>query len=117
VPVSVDFRTAAAVTLQGMTAQYLACSTYPLKPGDTCLIHAGAGGVGQLLIQVAKMRGARVFANRLDQGEGGPGAPGGGGRGHLYSEQDFEAEVMRLTAEGRERRLRFRRQERPSTRA
>lgn len=52
----------AAVMLQGMTAHYLACSTYPLKPGDTALIHAGAGGVGLLLIQIAKQRGSRVIA-------------------------------------------------------
>jgi NADPH:quinone reductase-like Zn-dependent oxidoreductase len=48
--------------LQGMTAHYLACSTYPLKPGNICLVHAAAGGVGLLLCQIAKLRGARVFA-------------------------------------------------------
>src|SRR2546422_2510578 len=47
--------------LQGVTAHYLACSTYPLKKGDTCLVHAAAGGVGLLLCQIAKMRGARVI--------------------------------------------------------
>ena len=97
VPASVDFRTAAAVTLQGMTAQYLACSTYPLKPGDTCLIHAGAGGVGQLLIQVAKMRGARVFATVSTKEKAALARQAGADEVILYSEQDFEAEVMRLT--------------------
>ena len=61
VPEGVSTRQAGAAMLQGMTAHYLACSTYPLKPGDTCLVHAGAGGVGLLLTQIAKMRGARVF--------------------------------------------------------
>src|SRR5512132_1905943 len=51
----------AAAMLQGMTAHYLACSTYPLKPGDSCLVHAAAGGVGLLLCQIGRMKGARVF--------------------------------------------------------
>jgi NADPH2:quinone reductase len=59
-PGGVTVRQAAAALLQGMTAHYLATSTFPLKPGDTCLVHAAAGGVGLLLCQVAKMRGARV---------------------------------------------------------
>ncbi|MDH3471765.1 MAG: quinone oxidoreductase [Acidimicrobiia bacterium] len=62
VPENVHLDLAAAVMLQGMTAHYLCHDTYPLQPGDICLIHAGAGGVGNLLIQMAKMRGARVFA-------------------------------------------------------
>src|SRR5712692_8301007 len=61
IPSGVDFKTGAAAMLQGMTAHYLAISTYALKNGDTALVHAGAGGVGGLLIQVAKMRGARVL--------------------------------------------------------
>ena len=60
-PDGVSARQGAAAMLQGMTAHYLAISTYPLKAGDTCLVHAGAGGVGLLLTQVAKMRGARVL--------------------------------------------------------
>src|SRR6202158_3450284 len=55
-------RQGAAVMLQAMTAHSLACSTFPLHPGDACLVHAAAGGVGQLLCQIAKLRGARVFA-------------------------------------------------------
>lgn len=62
VPETVDPETAAAVMLQGLTADYLATSTYPLEPGHRCLVHAGAGGVGRLLIQIAKLRGAEVFA-------------------------------------------------------
>src|SRR5439155_472440 len=62
VPSGLDDRIAAAVMLQGMTAHYLAHATYPLKPGDAALIHAGAGGVGQLLVQMAKRKGARAIA-------------------------------------------------------
>lgn len=62
VPAGVTGELAAAVMLQGMTAHYLACDTFPLKPGDAALVHAGAGGVGLLLIQLAKKRGARVLA-------------------------------------------------------
>src|SRR4029077_3574376 len=54
IPAAVDFETAAAAMLQGMTAHYLTHSTYPLKPGDSCLIHAAAGGVGLVLVQMAK---------------------------------------------------------------
>ena len=61
VPEGVAPHVAAAVMLQGMTAHYLAVDTYPLEPGDRCLVHAGAGGVGLLLIQIAKLRGAEVF--------------------------------------------------------
>ena len=60
-PEGMDARQGAAAMLQGMTAHYLACTTYPLKPGDACLVHAAAGGVGLLLCQVAKRRGARVI--------------------------------------------------------
>ena len=62
VPPAISLEQAAAVMLQGMTAHYLALSTYPLKPGDTALVHAAAGGVGHLLVQIARMRGARVIA-------------------------------------------------------
>src|SRR5260370_7247228 len=61
IPEGIDFKTAAAAMLHGMTAHYLAISTYPLDRGNTALVHAGAGGVGGLLIQVAKMPGARRF--------------------------------------------------------
>lgn len=61
-PGGITTQVAAALMLQGMTAHYLACDTFPLKAGDTALVHAGAGGVGLLLTQIAKMRGARVLA-------------------------------------------------------
>jgi len=61
IPNNVTTKQAAAVLLQGMTAHYLACSTYPLGANDTCLVHAAAGGVGLLLCQIAKQRGARVL--------------------------------------------------------
>src|SRR5690606_38009729 len=61
VPPALSTKQAAAAMLQGLTAHYLATSTYPLQPGETALIHAGAGGVGLLLTQIAKMRGARVI--------------------------------------------------------
>src|SRR3984885_13705616 len=60
IPGSLDFETAAAAMLQGMTAHYLTHSTYPLKPGDSGLVHAAAGGTGRLIVQMAKMLGARV---------------------------------------------------------
>ncbi|MBP2330051.1 NADPH2:quinone reductase [Kibdelosporangium banguiense] len=62
IPDGVSFETAAALLLQGVTAHYLVASTYPVQPGDAVLMHAGAGGVGLLLIQLAKARGARVLA-------------------------------------------------------
>ncbi|MDB5999462.1 MAG: qor1, partial [Rhizobacter sp.] len=62
VPADVGWELAAALQLQGSTAHYLSHSLFPLKPGHTCLVHAGAGGVGQLLVQLAKARGARVLA-------------------------------------------------------
>jgi len=62
VPDQIENRIAAALLLQGATAHYLACDTFPLKPGDSALVHAAAGGVGLLLVQIAKRRGARVLA-------------------------------------------------------
>ena len=61
IPADIDFQTAAAAMLQGMTAHYLTHSTFALKPGDTCLVHAAAGGAGLLLVQMARRIGARVF--------------------------------------------------------
>src|SRR3989338_1035102 len=73
-------RQGAAAMLQGMTAQYLACSTWPLKSGDTCLVHAAAGGVGLLLCQIARMRGARVLGTVSTEDEAG--LRGGGEAAH-----------------------------------
>ena len=96
-PEGLDARTAAAVTLQGMTAQYLTHSTYPVKPGDAALVHAAAGGVGLLLVQLAKMLGARVFGTVSTREKAALAREAGADEVILYPEQDFEAEVMRLT--------------------
>ncbi len=96
-PTALDTRSAAAAMLQGMTAHYLATSTYPLKVGDTALVHAAAGGVGLLLVQIAKMRGARVFGTVSTREKAALAKEAGADEVILYTEQDFEAEVMRLT--------------------
>src|SRR5260370_7300993 len=83
--------------LQGMTAHYLACSTHPLKSGDTCLVHAAAGGVGLLLCQIAKMRGARVIGTVSTEEKAKLAREAGAAEVLLYTKQDFEAEVNRLT--------------------
>lgn len=97
-PAGMDSRSAAATMLQGMTAHYLATSTYPLKKGDAALVHAAAGGVGLLLIQIAKMRGARVFGTVSTQEKAALAKEAGADEVILYTEKDFEAEVMRLTS-------------------
>lgn len=97
-PAGMDSRSAAATMLQGMTAHYLAISTYPLKKGDTALVHAAAGGVGLLLIQIAKMRGARVFGTVSTREKATLAKEAGADEVILYTEKDFEAEVMRLTS-------------------
>ncbi len=83
--------------LQGLTAHYLACSTYPLKSGDTCLVHAAAGGVGLLLCQIAKMRGARVIGTVSTEEKAKLAREAGASDIILYTKQEFEAEVKRLT--------------------
>ncbi len=88
---------AAAAMLQGMTAHYLAYSTYPLKAGETALVHAGAGGVGLLLTQVAARLGVRVIATVSSREKAELSREAGASDVILYSEQDFEAEVKRLT--------------------
>ena len=96
-PAGLTTRQAAAVMLQGITAHYLATSTYPLKPGDTCLIHAGAGGVGLLLTQVARMRGARVITTVSTEEKAELSRQAGAEEVVLYTKQDFQAEVNRIT--------------------
>lgn len=96
-PEGLSTRDGAAAMLQGMTAHYLACSTYPLKPGDTCLVHAGAGGVGLLLCQIGKMRGARVLATTSTEEKAELAREAGADEVILYKEQDFAAEARRLT--------------------
>lgn len=97
-PSAVDTRTGAAVMLQGLTAHYLATSTYPLKPGDTCLVHAAAGGVGLLLCQIASRLGARVIGTTSTPAKAALAREAGAGEVILYTEQDFVAEVRRLTS-------------------
>ena len=97
-PTETEFRTAAAAMLQGMTAHYLSHSTYPLKAGDTALIHAAAGGVGLLLVQMAKMRGARVFGTVSTEAKARLARDAGADEVILYTQTDFEADVKRLTA-------------------
>jgi NADPH2:quinone reductase len=96
-PAGISAKQGAAAMLQGMTAHYLACSTYPLKPGDVCLVHAAAGGVGLLLCQIAKMRGARVIGTVSTEDKAKLAREAGAADVILYTTQDFEAEVKRLT--------------------
>jgi NADPH2:quinone reductase len=96
-PAGVSTKQGAAAMLQGMTAHYLASSTYPLKQGDTCLVHAAAGGVGLLLCQMAKMRGARVIGTVSTDEKAKLASEHGADETIIYTRQDFEAEVKRLT--------------------
>lgn len=97
VPDGVSPEKAAAVMLQGMTAHYLAYSTYPLKAGDTALVHAGAGGVGLLLTQIASRLGARVITTVSSAEKAELSREAGASDVILYTEQNFETEVKRLT--------------------
>jgi len=96
-PAGVTTRQGAAAMLQGMTAHYLATSTFSLKEGDACLVHAAAGGVGQLLCQVAKIRGARVLGTVSTGEKAALAREAGADEVIRYDEQDFAAEVKRLT--------------------
>lgn len=96
-PDEVSNRQAAAVMLQGMTAHYLALSTYPLKSGVKALVHAAAGGAGQLLVQMAKICQATVIATVSTEEKAQIARELGADAVILYTEQDFESEVVRLT--------------------
>jgi NADPH2:quinone reductase len=96
-PPNVDFVTAAASMLQGMTAHYLTHSTYPLKPGETCLVHAAAGGAGGLIVQMAHSRGAHVIGTVSTAEKAAIARAAGADETILYTEQDFETEVKRIT--------------------
>jgi NADPH:quinone reductase len=96
-PPSVAFEDAAAVMLQGMTAHYLTHSTFPLQPGQTCLVHAAAGGAGLLIVQLAKIAGATVIGTVSTQEKAQLARERGADHLILYTEQDFVAEVKRLT--------------------
>ncbi len=93
VPDGVDLEIAAAVMLQGMTVHYLTMTTFPLEPGHRCLIHAGAGGVGRLLIQVAKWRGAEVFTTVSTEAKADLAASAGADHVIRYTDEDFIAAV------------------------
>jgi NADPH2:quinone reductase len=97
VPEGITDQQAAAAMLQGMTAHYLVHDTYPLKEGETALIHAAAGGVGLLLVQMAKNIGARVLATTGTEDKAKLAREAGADEVILYSQQDFEAETKRLT--------------------
>lgn len=97
IPSDVATKTAAAVMLQGLTAHYLVNSTYPVREGDTCLVHAAAGGVGLLLVQMAKMRGARVIGTTSTEEKAALARGAGADDIVLYTERDFETEVLNLT--------------------
>jgi NADPH2:quinone reductase len=92
-PASVDFQTAAAVMLQGMTAHYLTHSTYPLKSGESCLIHAAAGGTGRLLVQMAKMRGGHVVATVGTEEKARQAKEAGADEVIIYTKDDFVAKA------------------------
>src|ERR1700704_1095358 len=97
IPDELDFDQAAAAMLQGMTAHYLSHSTYPIKSGDTALIHAAAGGVGLLLVQMAKKLGARVIATAGSEAKAELARGAGADEVVIYTEQDFETETRRIT--------------------
>ena len=97
IPDQVDFTQAAACMLQGMTAHYLTHSTYPIKRGETALIHAAAGGVGLLLVQMAKNLGAHVIGTAGSSEKANLAREAGADEVIIYTEQDFESETRRLT--------------------
>ena len=97
IPDSVDFESAAAVILQGMTAHYLTHSTHRLKPGDKALVHAAAGGTGALIVQMAKMLGATVYGTVGSEEKAAVAKQAGADETIIYTQEDFAAEVKRFT--------------------
>jgi NADPH2:quinone reductase len=97
IPDELSFEQAAAAMLQGMTAHYLSHSTYKLQPGETALIHAAAGGVGSLLVQMAKKIGARVIGTAGTKDKAQLARDAGADECIIYTEADFEIETRRLT--------------------
>ena len=97
IPDALDFNQAAAAMLQGMTSHYLLKSSYPLKSGETALIHAAAGGVGLLLVQMAKKIGARVLATAGTEEKAQLARDAGADECIIYTQEDFETETKRLT--------------------
>jgi len=96
-PSEISATQAAALMLQGMTAHYLVCSTYVLRQGDRCLVHAAAGGVGLLLVQIAKTRGARVIGTVGSSEKAELAREAGADEVVIYTRQDFVQETKRLT--------------------
>jgi NADPH2:quinone reductase len=97
IPAHLDFQSAAAAMLQGMTAHYLTHSTFALKPGDTCLVHAAAGGAGGLIVQMAKNLGARVLGTVSTAEKAQIARVSGADEVILYTECEFDVEARRLT--------------------
>ena len=97
VPAGIELRTAAAVMLQGLTAHYLTHSTFALKAGDTALVHAAAGGAGQLITQVARLCGATVYGTVGGEAKAKIARQAGAAATIDYRAQDFEAEIKKLT--------------------
>jgi NADPH2:quinone reductase len=97
IPDSIETRQAAAIFLQGLTAHYLACSTYALSSADTALIHAAAGGTGRLLVQIARRRGARVIGTVSTEEKEKLAREAGAGEVIRYAQADFDGEARRLT--------------------
>ena len=97
IPAGIDLQTAAAAMLQGMTAHYLTHSTFPLKSGDICLVHAAAGGAGSLLVQMAHHAGARVFGTVSTEAKGQIAKQAGADEVIFYTREDFDAAVKRFT--------------------
>lgn len=97
IPDGLDTTTAAAAMIQGLTAHYLTHDTFPLKQGDTALIHAAAGGTGQLVVQMAKQLGARVIGTAGTEQKAALAKAAGADEVIIYTQQDFEEEVKRLT--------------------
>jgi NADPH2:quinone reductase len=93
IPATVDFETAAAGMLQGMTAHYLTHSTFPLKAGESCLIHAAAGGTGLILVQMAKMLGARVIGTVGNEEKARQAKVAGADEVVIYNKEDFSAKA------------------------
>ena len=96
-PDKLSFKDGAGAMLQGLTAHYLVTSTYPLKSGDVCLVHAAAGGMGLLLCQMAKMRGAMVIGTTSSEDKAALAKAAGADHVILYTKQDFAGEVKRIT--------------------
>ena len=97
IPDGIGLNSAAAAMLQGMTAHYLTHSAFHLKSGDTCLVHAAAGGAGRLIVQMAKMAGARVLGTTSTEAKAEIARQAGIDEVIFYTKQDFEVEVKRLT--------------------